>query len=683
MADDADSATNCPVCSEDYSETGDKVPKLLCCGHTLCEKCAALKLLNHSQGRIQTVQEGAPTPSRGRLPNVLIKFTGKPYEIKEILVRRGGRAPGASPLRSATEISDCKLECPLCGESHVITGGVGSIPENSRILDRIRRKRLVQESSVVRLCEKHGREISLYCYSCNECLCVLCLLSESDHLKCKPNMYSVQEDKLIASRWKETLEIEKEKLIHARKENEAKSKSCTEKITLQKEQMLLEMTKVFDDLLKKVSNAKKENEIELKDLLEETKADIAEIDDVVKETDSSLSAVLNRIETITKARSKERTTMISSMHYEYTKSMATIQKFCGLVKEGEFYIKHLGDEPQSELISASEDMEDSIAFHTDVASQTNTVRSSNAHYGRDTDEPKDYSNTVRSSNAHYGRDTDEPKDYSNTVRSSNAHYGKDTDEPKNYSNTLLSSNSHYGRDTDEPIDYSSTVLRSNAHYGRDTDEPKDYSNTVLSSSAHYGRDTDKPKDYSNTVLSSNAYYGRDTDEPKDYSNTVLRSNAHYDDASETDSYEEKNSVRDGNDPVIPHGNSGDSCEEEEDSVSDGNSPVTQHGNAGEEVESSVSDGNDPVTPNGNAGDLYEEEDSVSDGSGPGTSEAQSPTKRKRSLQTTSKQTAKRHTRLRAAHPFGTLQKGNSYQSNFRGHLSECMFCTFLKRNFAT
>ena len=38
--------------------------------------------------------------SRG-LPNILVVFSEKPYEIKEILVRRGARAGGA-PSKSAT-----------------------------------------------------------------------------------------------------------------------------------------------------------------------------------------------------------------------------------------------------------------------------------------------------------------------------------------------------------------------------------------------------------------------------------------------------------------------------------------------------------------------------------------------------------------------------------------------------
>ena len=38
---------------------------------------------------------GGANPWGGRLPNILIIFSEKPYEIKEILVRReGGRAPG-------------------------------------------------------------------------------------------------------------------------------------------------------------------------------------------------------------------------------------------------------------------------------------------------------------------------------------------------------------------------------------------------------------------------------------------------------------------------------------------------------------------------------------------------------------------------------------------------------------
>ena len=46
---------------------------------------------------------GGANPWGGRLPNILVVFSENPYEIKEILVRKGGeaRARGAPP-KSAT-----------------------------------------------------------------------------------------------------------------------------------------------------------------------------------------------------------------------------------------------------------------------------------------------------------------------------------------------------------------------------------------------------------------------------------------------------------------------------------------------------------------------------------------------------------------------------------------------------
>ena len=35
---------------------------------------------------------GGTNPKRGRLPNILVIFSEKPYEIKEILVHRGAHA---------------------------------------------------------------------------------------------------------------------------------------------------------------------------------------------------------------------------------------------------------------------------------------------------------------------------------------------------------------------------------------------------------------------------------------------------------------------------------------------------------------------------------------------------------------------------------------------------------------
>ncbi len=39
MASNTDDMTECPVCFEDYASTGDHVPLLLPCSHTICKKC--------------------------------------------------------------------------------------------------------------------------------------------------------------------------------------------------------------------------------------------------------------------------------------------------------------------------------------------------------------------------------------------------------------------------------------------------------------------------------------------------------------------------------------------------------------------------------------------------------------------------------------------------------------------
>ena len=55
------------------------------------------------RGGSRTSPKKGANPWGGRLPNILVIFSEKPYEIKEILVRWGGGAPGAPP-KSATTV---------------------------------------------------------------------------------------------------------------------------------------------------------------------------------------------------------------------------------------------------------------------------------------------------------------------------------------------------------------------------------------------------------------------------------------------------------------------------------------------------------------------------------------------------------------------------------------------------
>ena len=88
---------------------------------------------------------------------------------------------------------------------------------------------------------------------------------------------------------------------------------------------------------------------------------MAEMDGILEEADLTLSAVMRRVETIikTKAMPKERATLISFTHCEYTKSKARMQRLCGQLKQRHFftkvYVHGAIDESQSDMASVSED----------------------------------------------------------------------------------------------------------------------------------------------------------------------------------------------------------------------------------------------------------------------------------------------------------------------------------------
>ena len=75
------------------------ISKLISDFQNYCKKmydsCVSIGSQDNFRGQT-SVQEGVPTPSQGHLPNILITFSGKPYKIKEILIRRGREGAGAS-----------------------------------------------------------------------------------------------------------------------------------------------------------------------------------------------------------------------------------------------------------------------------------------------------------------------------------------------------------------------------------------------------------------------------------------------------------------------------------------------------------------------------------------------------------------------------------------------------------
>ena len=115
MSKEMDDTTFCPVCFEEFKETGDHVPRLLPCTHTLCHKC-----------------------------------------ICDLL-------------------SENILTCPQDTLVHSAENGIISFPQNKYILKHLRNKTVTIEAGFER-CETHERELSLYCKGegCETAICQLC-----------------------------------------------------------------------------------------------------------------------------------------------------------------------------------------------------------------------------------------------------------------------------------------------------------------------------------------------------------------------------------------------------------------------------------------------------------------------------------------------------------------------------
>ena len=121
MADSLEYILACQICLEDFEESGDHVPRILPCSHTLCEKC--LKQL--IQGKF--------------------------------------------------------VHCPECRKKHKAGNKERTFPQNQYIRACIHKKEaenMKREQEIVPVfCEKHGKELILYCKKpeCSTIICQTCL----------------------------------------------------------------------------------------------------------------------------------------------------------------------------------------------------------------------------------------------------------------------------------------------------------------------------------------------------------------------------------------------------------------------------------------------------------------------------------------------------------------------------
>ena len=194
---------SCVVCLEEFEESGDHIPRLLPCTHTLCEAC-----------------------------------------IKQL-------------------IQNDKLECPECRAKHNAPRDEKSFPQNKYLLIQVKRKpskksKGKKEQDEKKLCKVHGKELVLFCDEpeCKKSICLVCL--KKFHKKHDV----IDEKRGVLMRNISCIEQNlKEKIVvlHATEDDVSrKTEDCLKDLEKRREEMKDEIDKQFDIMKKEAEDRKKE-----------------------------------------------------------------------------------------------------------------------------------------------------------------------------------------------------------------------------------------------------------------------------------------------------------------------------------------------------------------------------------------------------------------------------------------
>ena len=201
MAETDDDTSTCFVCFEEYAENGDHIPRLLPCSHTLCDFC------------LRCLLKGA------------------------------------------------FLKCPECRMVHNAKDGVKTFPQNKYILKEIRRGKPEVDFNI---CEKHFREISLYCKesSCNVDICPQCLTKDHrghdvvDILQVKEEKFDLFSAN--AKNLERELRFNEGQLLATKKELKRHKEECVTKLRHKK----AEYVNMFDKMIEQVNNDPSDTDID-------------------------------------------------------------------------------------------------------------------------------------------------------------------------------------------------------------------------------------------------------------------------------------------------------------------------------------------------------------------------------------------------------------------------------------
>ena len=219
MAENVDYITNCPVCFEAYQVSGENVPKLLPCSHSLCKKC--LRKLLPSDGELKCPQ--------------------------------------------------CR--CPLCRNKCKKNKDERSFPENQYIVTYLKYK-TEKEKEDMNKCPKHQKELNLFC-NAPECKCLTCTkCMKEDHKDHDFVVVDVQKEKnesLVSDikSLKEGIESKREKLLASKKQLEVNNASLISIIASTKQETIRKITAKITVKFDSFTEEMKEQYLEMKQKIDE------------------------------------------------------------------------------------------------------------------------------------------------------------------------------------------------------------------------------------------------------------------------------------------------------------------------------------------------------------------------------------------------------------------------------
>ena len=205
---DLDTLLSCQVCFEWFEENGKHVPRLLPCSHTVCENC-----------------------------------------IKDLA-------------------RNDSLKCPECRKKHRAPNKEKSFPQNKYLLVQIRMKtsNSNQKKDVNDRCEKHGRELTLYCLEqkCQKPICVFCL--SVDHKKHEVIDMEEKEKEVLKKKidkMKMDLVAKMETISQVKKDVAEKTDKCWKELKKTKE----DFDRCFEKMIKEVEIQRNETNCTANDQL--------------------------------------------------------------------------------------------------------------------------------------------------------------------------------------------------------------------------------------------------------------------------------------------------------------------------------------------------------------------------------------------------------------------------------